>query len=141
MRRKVVAQVARGTQAAIGAGLAQLCDGCDKLVNLRLLSHDDFVELVDQVFGVTGFDLQLGQAVVGVLFGVDSRLLCIEPTIPPSPLNGYTQSTAPLLAYHLSTSGSTSASILARLIFMVGVKQPLSIDQGSLAITSIFICS
>lgn len=77
MRRKVVAQVARGTQAAIGAGLAQFGDGCDELVNLRLLPHDDFVELVDQVFGVAGFDFQLGQAVVGVLFGVDSRLPCI----------------------------------------------------------------
>ena len=77
MRREVVAQVACGTQAAIGAGLTQFGDRFDQQVNLLLLSHDHFVELVDQVFGVAGFDFQLGQAVVGVLFGVDSRLPCI----------------------------------------------------------------
>jgi hypothetical protein len=77
MRRKVVAQVSRSTQAAIGAGLAQFCDGCDELVNLRLLPDDHFVELVNQIFGIAGFDFQLGQATVGVLFGFDSRLPCI----------------------------------------------------------------
>jgi hypothetical protein len=53
-----------------------------------LLTYNDFVELVNQIFGVAGFDFQLDQSVVGaavgVLFGFDSRLPCIEPTIPPS---------------------------------------------------------
>lgn len=54
---------------------------------------------------------------------------------------GYSQSTLSLPSNHASTCGATCASILPRLIFMVGVRQPFSIDQGSLAMTSIFICS
>ena len=146
MWRQVVAQIPRRAQPAIGARLAQFGDRLDQLVDLLLLPHDDFVELVNLVFGVAGFDFQLGQAVVGVLCGFDSRLPCMEAyyNSQPAPLFilwVYTQSTEPLLAYHLSTSGSTMASILVRFIFIVGVRQPLSIDQGSLAITSIFICS
>ena len=78
MRRQVVAQIPRCAHSAIGAGLAQFSDRLDQHVNLLLLTHNDFVELVNLVFGVAGFDFQLGQAVVGVLCGFDSRLPCME---------------------------------------------------------------
>lgn len=57
MRRQIVTQVARSTQAAICAGLAQFGDRINQHVNLLLLPNNDFVELVDQVFCVAGFDL------------------------------------------------------------------------------------
>ena len=46
------------------------------------------------------------------------------------------QTTGPLAAYQPSTSAATVDSIRLRLIFIVGVRQPLSIDQGVRAITS-----
>ena len=66
MRRQFVAQVARCAHAAIGAGLAQLAQFADQQVDLLLLAHDDFVELIELVFGEAGLDFQLGQALVGV---------------------------------------------------------------------------
>ena len=45
--------------------------------------------------------------------------------------------TALPLAYHEAMRAATLASMRLRLIFMVGVRQPFSIDQGSAAITSI----
>ncbi len=64
MRWQIVSQVARRSQAAIGAGLTQFSDRFDQLVNLLLLSYDDFVELVNQVLCVAGFYLQLDHSVV-----------------------------------------------------------------------------
>ena len=82
MRRQVVAQIPRCAQSAIGARLAQFSDRLDQHVNLLLLTYNDFVELVNLVFGVAGFDFQLDQsvvcAVVGVLCGFDSRFPCME---------------------------------------------------------------
>jgi len=70
MRWQVVAQIARRSQTAIGAGLAQAGNLVDQQVDLFLLADDDLVELVKQVFCVAGFDLQLGQTVVGIFFRI-----------------------------------------------------------------------
>ena len=59
----------------------------------------------------------------------------------PYGLPHHCQTTGPLAANHFSTSESTAASIRLRLIFMVGVKKPLSIDHGSRATTIILSCS
>ncbi len=51
------------------------------------------------------------------------------------------QSTLPCAAYHPSTRGATEASMRARLIFIVGVRQPFSIAQGSRATTIMRSCA
>jgi hypothetical protein len=68
VRRQVVAQVALCPAVAfalpIGHLLAQPGHLADQLVDLVLLADDDLVELVEQVFGVGGFDLKVCQALV-----------------------------------------------------------------------------
>jgi hypothetical protein len=50
--------------------------------------------------------------------------------------------TAPVaLAYQRSTSGAMAASMRLRLIFMVGVRQPFSMLQGSRAMTIMRSCA
>ncbi len=65
MWRQVITQVTRCAHAAVGAGLAQLADFADKRVNLLLLPDDNLVELIQQIFGEAGLDLQFHQALVG----------------------------------------------------------------------------
>lgn len=62
MRRKFVAQVTRSAQTAVGAGLTQRGHRFDQQVNLLLLPYDDFIELVNQVFRIAGFDFQFNHA-------------------------------------------------------------------------------
>lgn len=52
-----------------------------------------------------------------------------------------TQSTFCLFSYQSSICGAAKVSMRARLIFMVGVRQPFSMLQGSFAMTIIFNCS
>ena len=65
MRRQFVAQIA-GCNAigtgAVGGLLAQLAELAQQQFNVLLLTHDDLVQTVHQVFGEAGFDFQVGQA-------------------------------------------------------------------------------
>lgn len=64
MRRQVIPQAAYVAWQAIICRLAQFSHLADQQINLLLLANDDLVELLQQVFGETGLDLQLGQALV-----------------------------------------------------------------------------
>ena len=58
MRRQLVAQVARRRATALGHLPTQLDDFLREPVNQLLLAVDGHVELVQQVFGEAGLDLQ-----------------------------------------------------------------------------------
>ena len=77
MWRHVVAQAARCACPAIRGGLPELNDCSNQIINLFLLAHDDAVKLLQQVFGVGGFDFQISQAlinVVGVVREIHERI-------------------------------------------------------------------
>lgn len=65
MRWKIVACAAQSGRATLGALRAQLHQLVKQRVNLLLLPDDDQVELVKQILRKTGFDLQVGQALLG----------------------------------------------------------------------------
>ena len=65
MRRQVVEQTARRTQAAVCGRLPQFSDLAQQQVNLLLLAHDDVVELLQLILAKGGFDFQMGQALIG----------------------------------------------------------------------------
>jgi len=67
----------------------------------------------------------------------------LGPRAPASGVRAPAQAhtTGLLCEYHLSRSRSTTFSIFARLIFIVGVSMPFSIENGSRATTIIFSCS
>ena len=66
MRRQFVAQIERCCTASFWNLLAQTPQLAGKVVNLLLLAVDDEVELIEQVFGVAGLDLQVIQALLKV---------------------------------------------------------------------------
>ena len=77
MWRHVVAQAARCACPAIRGGLPEFNDCSNQIINLFLLAHDDVVKLLQQVFGVGGFDFQISQAlinVVGVVREIHERI-------------------------------------------------------------------
>lgn len=63
MRWQVIACTARVASAGLGQVVPQLPDLPCQRLQFLLLTHDDLVELLDQVFGETGFDFQIGQAI------------------------------------------------------------------------------
>lgn len=67
MRWHFVPQVAARAHAAIGAGLPQVSNFANQLVDLLLLAHYDLVQLVKQVLLEAGLDLEIGQALPGVV--------------------------------------------------------------------------
>ena len=70
MRRQLIPQAAKGSRLRLGGSLAQALDLARKAVDLVLLAHDDGVELIEQVFGEAGLDLEVGQSLFGAVFGV-----------------------------------------------------------------------
>ena len=62
---QLIAQAAPGVQLAIASGLAQRCYLAHQQVNLLLLPGHYFVKLLYQVFGVSGLDFEVSQALVG----------------------------------------------------------------------------
>ena len=69
MRRQLIPQAAEGARLRLGGLLAQAFDLALQAVDLVLLAHDDGVELIEQVFGEAGLDLEVGQALFGEVFG------------------------------------------------------------------------
>ena len=72
MGRQLVAQVARGRAAALGHLLALAQQFSGEVVNLLLLAINGEIELIEQIFGVAGLDLQIVQALFeggGILHG------------------------------------------------------------------------
>ena len=69
MRWQLVAQVARAGAAGLGHLLAQVGDFLHEPVNLLLLAVEGHVQLIQQILGVAGLDLQLGQAIIGGVGG------------------------------------------------------------------------
>jgi len=69
MRRQLIPQAAKGACLRLGGLLAQAFDLALQAVDLVLLAHDDGVELIEQVFGEAGLDLEVGQSLFGALFG------------------------------------------------------------------------
>ena len=69
MRRQLIPQAAKGTRLRLGGLLAQAFDLALQAVDLVLLAHDDGVELIEQVFGEAGLDLEIGQPLFGAVFG------------------------------------------------------------------------
>ena len=67
-------QIPRCSHAAIGARLAQFDDRLDQHVDLFLLANDDFVELIDLVFSVAGFDFKRSQALLVVAIKLHKAL-------------------------------------------------------------------
>ena len=64
MRRDLVTQIAHlGATARFGQALTHLAQLLNERINLLLLSVHLRIELVEQVFGETGLDLQINQAV------------------------------------------------------------------------------
>jgi hypothetical protein len=66
MRRQFVAQIERCCTASFWNLLAQTPQLAGKIVNLLLLAVNDEVELIEQIFGVAGLDLQVVQALLKV---------------------------------------------------------------------------
>jgi hypothetical protein len=65
VRWQLVAQAAKDGHTAVGMVLlAQLADLAGQGIELLLLADDDLVQVVDQVLGETGLDLEIGQALV-----------------------------------------------------------------------------
>ena len=69
MRRQLISQAAKAARLRLGGLLAQAFDLALQAVDLVLLAHDDGVELIEQVFGEAGLDLEVGQPLFGALFG------------------------------------------------------------------------
>ena len=69
MRRQLIPQAAKGSRLRLGGLLAQAFDLARQAVDLVLLAHDDGVELVEQVFGEAGLDLEIGQPLFGAVLG------------------------------------------------------------------------
>ena len=67
--RQFIAQAAKATCATVRCVLTQLTHLMDECVDLLLLLKDGLVELLYQVFGEAGFDLELHQAFVNVGVG------------------------------------------------------------------------
>ena len=67
MRRQFVPQVAARANAAVGGGLSQVRNFANQLVDLLLMTHDDLVQLVKQILLEAGLDLEIGQALPGVV--------------------------------------------------------------------------
>lgn len=68
MRRQLIPQAAKAAGLGLSGLLAQAFDFAGQAVDLVLLAHDDGVELVEQVFGVAGLDLEIGQPLLGAVF-------------------------------------------------------------------------
>ena len=68
MRWQFLAQVARHRNPAFGCRLAQVSQLTKQQVDLLLLADDDLVQLVQRIFSEAGFDLQIGQALVCVVW-------------------------------------------------------------------------
>ena len=69
MRRQLISQAAKAARLRLGGLLAQAFDLALQAVDLVLLAHDDGVELIEQVFGEAGLDLEVGQPLFGALLG------------------------------------------------------------------------
>ena len=65
MGRQLVAQVARGAAARLWKLLTQAQQFTGEVVNLLLLAIHGQVQLIKQIFGVAGLDLQIIQTVHG----------------------------------------------------------------------------
>ena len=64
MRRNLVAQITHlSTTTRLGQAVTHLAQLLNQRINLLLLAVDLCIELVEQVFGKTGLDLQVNQAV------------------------------------------------------------------------------
>jgi hypothetical protein len=74
VRWQLVARIAQHGLAAFGQLLAQARDFAQQQIDLLLLAVDRGVELLQQVFGVAGLDLEFCQAGVGVVQGVHARI-------------------------------------------------------------------
>ena len=68
MRRQLIPQAAERSRLGLGGLLAQAFDLALQTVDLVLLAHDDGVELIEQVFGEAGLDLEIGQPPLGAVF-------------------------------------------------------------------------
>jgi hypothetical protein len=66
MRRQIVTQITRCAHPTVRARLTQTRNLVDEQIDLLLLSNDHFIQLVDLVFGVAGFDFERSQALVVV---------------------------------------------------------------------------
>ena len=64
MRRQVIAQDASSCWYVVRHRLAQLLHLAQQQVNLLLLTCNDFVQLFDQVLGVSRLDFKIGQSLV-----------------------------------------------------------------------------
>ena len=74
MGRQFVARIARRAQAGLGRLLLQLPHLAHQELYLRLLAMDELVQVIDQVFGEAGLDLEIGEAAIDVLRGVHRRI-------------------------------------------------------------------
>jgi len=74
MRRQFIAQIALPDLATFGLLPAQLDHFAQQQIQLLLLAKDGLVQLVQQVFGVAGLDLQFSQAGIGVVRLVHARI-------------------------------------------------------------------
>ena len=68
MRRQLIPQAAEGSRLRLSGLLTQAFDLALQAVELVLLAHDDGVELIEQVFGEAGLDLEIGQPLLGAVF-------------------------------------------------------------------------
>jgi hypothetical protein len=64
MRWQLITQAATGGLCAVGCGLPQLGHFAQQLVNLLLLARNDVIQLLNQVFRVSGLDFKIGQTLV-----------------------------------------------------------------------------
>ena len=69
MRRQLIPQAAKSSRLRLGGLLAQAFDLALQAIDLVLLAHDDGVELIEQVFGEAGLDLEFGQSLLSAVFG------------------------------------------------------------------------
>ena len=76
MRRQLVTQAAESGRLRLGLLLAQGGQLAHQQVDLALLHHDGFVEVVEQVFGEAGLDLQVGETLLGAKLGRIGRWRC-----------------------------------------------------------------
>ena len=88
VRRPVTASASlRQHAVCVSNGLSQAMNFQNQQINLGLLPHDDLVQLFKQVVGITGFDFEGVQALVGVVGMVDGHG-AIGYRIGVSPLSG-----------------------------------------------------
>lgn len=67
MGREFVGGAAVSVGVAVRHLLANLPNLAHQQVNVLLLADDDLVELIQQVFGETGLDFQIGESLLGGL--------------------------------------------------------------------------